>query len=484
MTLVAIFLVNAGLSFALSLLLAGLLGPDGFGRYAIGLAVTVVINTALFEWLRLSTTRFYSERVRAGEPSVRRTLDRYYLVSAAVLAAATGAAIALGLDRALSPSLLAAASLCGVAYGFCEYRMALARARFLEGPYALLGFLRAFLGFMLAAGAAVLTGDPALVLVGAALSAFLPILAVRGVLTDAGAAASPVRSDLVAGFARYALPLVAASALYQLLPLLNRAILAGREGFTEAGYFALASELATRLFQNLGAALDLVLFQLAVRADELHGREAAERQIARNAGTVLAIVIPAGAGLWAVWPSFEAIFIPEAFRGRVAPTMALMIPALATFAAIQYALNPVFQLRRTTAPVIAAALAALVVDVGLILFWPGLGGPGGFAAAQLAGLAAGLVVLCGLSAAKGARLPWRDLAGAVLAAGLMSAAVWPLRGSGAPVATLALQAAIGVAVYGALAVAFDLAGARRILRLRGGRDPGSLAGPDPAAPVR
>jgi hypothetical protein len=71
MIFVAIFLLNAALSFALSLVVAHLVGPESFGRYAVALSISVVINTTVFEWLRLSTTRFYSERVRADQPECR-----------------------------------------------------------------------------------------------------------------------------------------------------------------------------------------------------------------------------------------------------------------------------------------------------------------------------------------------------------------------------------------------------------------------------
>lgn len=472
MTLSLIFLVNAALSFALSLLLAALLGPDGFGRYAVALAVTVVINTALFEWLRLSTTRSYSERIRTEDPGVRATLDRAYLLTAAALAALATGAGAIGLDLGLSAGLFAAACGCGLTYGVCEYQMALARARFLERPYAVLVLGRGVGGFVFAAGAAVLSGNPALVLAGAAAAAALVSVIARPALADPMARGAPVRQERLAAFARYGLPLVLASAMYQLIPLLNRTLLAGREGFAEAGYFSLASEIGTRLFQNLGSALDLVLFQLAVRAEELHGRAEAERQVARNAGVVAAIVLPAAFGFAAVWPAFEAVFVPGAFRGRVEGATLALIPALACFALVQYALNPVFQLRRRTGAVVAAAAVALAVDVVAVTVWPRLPGPEGFAVAQLAGFAAGLVVIGGLALAAGARLPWRDLALSLLASATMAAALLPLRALGPPLLVLGVQVVAGALLYGGLALMLDIVGAGRFLRDRAwGRRP-------------
>lgn len=464
MVMIAIFLASATLSFALSLVLADLLGPDAFGRYAVALSVAVVINTVLFEWMRLSTTRFYSR----ADPSVRATLARAYMITSAALATVTGAALAL--EPGLSGVLLAAAAVSGLALGLFDYHAALARARFDDRAYAGLVLVRGAVGFALAAAAAWAFASPAVALAAWSAAGLGAILCLRGRLADP-AGAGRARRDLALAFARYAVPLVAASAIYQLVPLLNRTILASRSGFAEAGYFVLASEIATRLFQNIGSALDLALFQLAVRADETHGRAAAERQVARNLAIVVGIVCPAAVGLWLAWPSFEAVFVPVAFRGHVADATALVIPALAAFATIQYALNPVFQLRHRTAPVVAAALVALAVDVALLAAWPGLDTPRAVAGAQLAGFAGGLAVLVGTALAAGARLPWRDLGSVTLACAVMAAGLFAWRDWHPGMATLALQVAAGAAIYGAVALALDLAGARELAlgRLRHGR---------------
>lgn len=473
MTLALVFLLNAALSFALSLVLAAILAPEGFGRYAIGLALATLLTACLFEWLRLSTTRFYSERVRQERPEVRATLDRAYLATALALAVAAVLVVAigpaLGLPGGASAALVAASFSCAIAYGSCDYRLALARARFLEAPYILIAFLRALFVAGLAAGAAWFWGDAPAVLAAGALGALVPVAVTRRRLADPGLAGRPGR-DVLAGFARYGLPLVAAGALYQLLPLLNRMVLAGRAGFVEAGYFGLASELATRLFQNLGAALDLVLFQLVVRAEEETGHAAAARQVSRNAGLLAAILLPTAAGWWVVWPSFEAVFVPAAFRGQLEGTMGLMIPALACFALAQYAISAAFQLRRRTAPALVAAAVSFAVDAAMLLLWPGALGPEHAAGAQLAGLATGLLVLAALAVAGGLRLPWRDLGGAAAATALMLAALWRSRDAAPSAFVLALQVGAGLLVYGAAALILDIAGIQRVVTR--GRWPG------------
>jgi O-antigen/teichoic acid export membrane protein len=116
--------------------------------------------------------------------------------------------------------------------------------------------------------------------------------------------------------------------------------------------------------------------------------------------------------------------------------------------------------------VTAAALAALVVDAALLPVLSARFGPLGVAAAQAAGfvVAAGVLTLL---AARATALPWRDLALAAAATATMTAALWPLRALPPGLVQLTVSAAAGVGIYGALALAFDIAGARALAtRLR------------------
>lgn len=464
MLLVAAFLLSAVLSFALSLTIAALVGPGPFGRYGIAVSLALVLTTALFEWLRLSTTRFYSERTRVGDPAIRSTLDLLYLAVALALACVTGLVSlpvgTLAMPTGFSPALLAAAVAAAIGTGFSDYRMALARCRFLDRPYAGVVIGRGAAMFVLMAGTAWFVGEPTAILFAWAVAGMGAALAATRPLADARSPGRQARRELIGRFCRYAIPLVAASAVYQVIPFANRAILASRAGYVEVGYFSLASEIAARLFQNLGAALDVALFQIAIRAQEEHGPDAAERQVERNLAITVAIVVPAAAGLAAVWPSFEGLFAPLAFRGNLDSTAQAVIPAFALFALAQYAMNPLFQIRHRTGIVVAAALVALALDVGGLLLWPNLVEPAEVARVQAGALAVALAVLLVLAVASGVRLPWRAIGVTLGSAALMSATLWPWRSALPAAAELPLQVAAGALVYGGLALAFDLCGVR------------------------
>ncbi len=468
------FAVNAGLNFALGLLVAWVLGPEAFGRFSLAFTAALVINTALFEWLRLCATRFYSERARADDPSLRATLNAGYAGLSLVLAALTLAAGLSGLDLGLPASLMAGTAAAGFANGLFEYQTALARARFLDGVYARLVLAKNALAVVLMVGGAALTRDPAWVMAGAALSALAAIVPAWRALADPAASLAVADARRLAALARYGVPIIGANVVYQLLLLGTRGLAASGDGFAAAGRLALATDLGLRLLATLGAALDVYLFQLVVRAEERDGRAAAERQAMRNAAIVLALLAPVAAGYLVLMPAFEAALVPAAFRGEFAALSLVLVPGLLAFALTQFAVNPAFQLARRTGPALASSLAAAGIGGAILVALPRPLDAAAIAGAHAAGLAAGFLVAAVLAGRLvDARPRARDLAGIAGATALMAAAAWPLRDLESPLLALAAGGAAGGWVYGAASLAADVAGLRTLLverlRARGAR---------------
>ncbi len=475
MAVIAAFVLNAGLNFLLGLLIAKLLGPADFGRFALATAGAVVLTTMLFEWLRLSATRFYSARVRVAEPWIRHGLDRAYAMTAAVLLSV--AAICAGLGLFLDPSpdgrlaLIAGTCLTAIGIGVFDYHMALARARFVGGTYLKLVVWKNILAFVLMTGAAWALPQPLWVLVAAGAAQGLAVVPMRAALRDRFESAE--RAKLVATlklYAAYGLPLIVANGLYQAMPFLNRGAIAATAGFAEAGYFALAADVGSRAFSTLGAALDLLLFQLAVRAEEHEGRAAAEAQVSRNVGVVVALLLPCAAGYWSVTPALQHLIVPEAFRGPFALYTEILLPGLVCLSIMNFALNPIFQIRRRTRPVIVAALVGLAVNGLALAILSRTHGAVGVAAAQTLGLLASVAVL-GATALAGPHrlaLPWRDIALAAAGCLGMVLLILPLRHL-EPVLSLSLSIPIGALVYAALVWWRDVAGLRSVVLERFGR---------------
>ena len=466
------FVSNALFNFLVAVLVARFLGPAEFGRFAIAWAAAVLINTTGFDWLRLSAVRFYSQRVRHERPAVRATLEAGFAVMAAIVALG-GLTLALsGLDLPLSPGLVAMAALTGAASGLYDLRTALARARFLDRSYIAIVLVKNGLGLALTVGGALAFGSAKIALAGACLSIGAAMAATYRGLRDPEAPMALAEPKLACTFFDYAAPFILSSVLFQLVPFAGRLLAGALYGDAEAGQFSLANDIGVRVMAAIASALDVVLFQRAVRAEETHGAEGARAQVADNMALVVAVVLPSAAGLWLCLPSIEALIAPAAYRGPFSAHLAPMLPGLAAFVLTMYAVAPIFQIAKRTAPMVGAALAALATLGALAAVLPHANDGLWIAFAQSGALIAGLAVA--LAAAVASRPQWpraRDIVGALAATAAMALALRPLNALPPGVALLALQAGLGAVVYGALAWLFDVARLRRRLQAALGRGP-------------
>jgi O-antigen/teichoic acid export membrane protein len=452
------FASNALFNFLVGLLVAKFLGPAEFGRFAIASATAILINTGGFDWIRLSAVRFYSARTRDDRPEMRATLDACFAALAVIVSLAAVALSFSGLKLALSPGLLLMAAATAVFSAFYDYRTALARARFHDGAYARTIIVKNVLGLLLTVGGAWWFGSAPIALAGICISIAGSLTSSWRTLRDADAALTNGRRNLVLEYMAYGMPLVGASILFQLIPLGNRLIVSGLYGFGETGQYSLANDLGYRILGAIASTFDVLLFQLAVRADETHGAEGSGAQLAENMSVVFAVILPTTVGLWLALPSFQALIVPEAFRGPFAIYLSAMLPGLFCYALLQYAIAPIFQISKRTAPMIASALAACAVDALLVVMLP-RGADGYFLAlAQSGAVVVGLVV--GLALAAATKPVWPsalDILSTLVATAAMTVAVLPLRAHAPGPLILVAQVGLGGLVYGAVAYALDIA---------------------------
>lgn len=463
MRVILAFLINTLCNFAIGLLVAKFLGPEEFGRFALTLAVAMVLQTAFMDWLRLSAIRFYSERSRLERPELRATLDLSFAGVAAALTALGLAAMSSGVDLALSNALIGLAVGVAITNGLFDYNTALVRARFQDGLYGRLITAKNLMAVVATAGGAYLTGSASVAVAGVCLSMAGSILLSRDGLSDPEARPGIARRSLAADHARYALPIVAANLLYLMIPLVNRMLITRWYGFAETGQFSLAFDLGTRIVASIGTMLDVLLFQMAVRAADSHGAHEGRLQVARNMGVVLAILLPTCAGTWLVLPSLDSLIVPADFRGPFETYFGLLLVGLLCFGIMNFAINPVFQIKKRTLPMIAAAVVACIADPLVIAAMPS--NALSLAVAQSAAGLIGLVVLTGFAVASGARWPRaRDILLSLLATAVMIAALLPLRRMTPGLSVLLLQTGGGMLIYGLFVGFFDIAGLRGVAR--------------------
>ncbi len=472
MSVLGAFFFNMVFNLASGLLAAKFLGPEQFGRFAVTLVIAGVIQGVTFEWIRFSTIRFYSMNSRAEQPELRATLDVSFRIASLFIAGAGLVIVALPMDLPPSSFLLGLACALAICNGLFDLNMALARARFLDRVYLRLMLTKNVLALVLVTGGAFVTGAAAGAIVGLCVSMAVPTVLARKTLADKGSRAALASRALALQCARYGVPIVAANLLYVLIPLTNRAVISSIWGYAETGMFSLAYDAAVRLLGALAVALDILLFQVAVRADQNSGREAAQAQVARNTATVFAVLLSGYVGLWLTLPSIEALIVPSEFHGAFSGYLSALLPGMFCFGMCNCAINATFQIDRKTLPLIVAALAGFAVNLALFAL------PGGeiesyaIARAQSWAFVTSFAVLIVFSARSGAHMPrLRDLLAACAGVGVMIVAVLPMRAWEPGLGTALAQTFTGVAVFGSFVAVFDIARLRSTLlaAIRGAR---------------
>ncbi|MBY0613629.1 MAG: oligosaccharide flippase family protein [Beijerinckiaceae bacterium] len=467
MLMIATFTLNAGFNLLVGLLTAKFLGPSDFGRYALAQSIGVFLNTLFIDWLRHVATRFYTEN--AGSAGVRATLDVMLGLSAFAVAAVSGAAILLGLDFGLSIPLALVAALVGIVNGVFDVQTALLRARFRDRPYATAIILKNLFSIILVVGGAAVFHNPAITLAGLCLSMAAALLSVHRALIDRDARLALATRAQARIFLGYGAPIVAGAVIWQLMPLFNRTLLADRLGFDASGQYSLAYDLGIRIVAAVGSALDILLLQLAIRADHDEGREAARAQLSLNTVIVLAVMAPVCVGLWLVMPSFEALFVPQAFHGSFSRILTALLPGLFAFSILSFCVFQTFFVARRTWPVTVSSLAATLINI-LVVRASGTTDPAAIAAIQAGGFIVSLGIGIALSyAIFPVNVRAKDIAVVTLATGLVILCVYPLRTLEPGLVTLLVQAATGVIVYAAALWTGNVAGLRGWLASRRSR---------------
>jgi hypothetical protein len=132
-------------------------------------------------------------------------------------------------------------------------------------------------------------------------------------------------------------------------------------------------------------------------------------------------------------------------------------------ALILFGVNPVFQIEKKTAPLIVAALAAIVTGFALVMVLPWGQDASNLAIAQCGAYLAALAATIFFAARTRPTWPsfW-DVFAAATATGVMAAALSPMRAMTPGFLALLLQVGAGAGIYGLLTLVFDIAGLRTI----------------------
>ena len=462
-------IVPAVVSFLSIYVFTRLISPEAYGAYALAISVSLLCQAVFFYWLQVGATRFVA---RAAEErdlgAFTATIYRAFAASSAALAVVYATVMVLlphpsAMVRHalwLGLALVLARSLTAVSQSFNRGSLRVGRYNLIECGQSLLGF-----GFGLVLvvvfhreGQGILLG----LIAGAAVMAVVSLAGERPLLVGASWAAKPAPGR-IARLLAFGLPLTIYNAMNFVLSTSDRLLVDHFLGAAAVGVYSVSYNVMDRALTSVFLAVSLAAFPLAVNKLEREGPEAARRQLSHNATALLALALPACAGLIALQRPLAAILIGDRFRPEALQIMPFIALASLLAGFQIHFFDHAFSLGKRTHLLVWSVGPAAVLNVVLnIVLLPRLGLRGA-AYATLASYGASLVG----SIVVGRRsfaidFPLRPLIKIGLCTCAMLAA---LRLARFPPTALGLCAliALGAATYAAAAVVANVGGVRTLL---------------------
>jgi O-antigen/teichoic acid export membrane protein len=314
-------IVPAFVSMAMVYAYTRLLTPAALGSYTFVFSVVLVMQSSLFFALPITVMRFYPQAAAAGwqDRFLKQAYALFYALAGVTAALGVGAGLLVDLPAEyrlaawLGLPLVLARSLVQLNQSVNRSTNRMGRHNMIEGVHAALGF-----GLGLVA-LSVLGHGPESIILGLLVAAIV-CAAVDFRLLGAPfrPAAGAFRRQELRQLVDYAWPLVAAQATEIVMQNGERFLLAALAGTGVLGIYAVAYSLVDRPTTLICLSITTTTFALAMQVLERQGREAARIQAGRNGIALLAMALPACAGLSLTAHNIAAVLVGPAFRDGVA----------------------------------------------------------------------------------------------------------------------------------------------------------------------
>lgn len=463
--------VQGAVAFGTIVLFTRLLLPEEYGRYALVLATTQLVQMSCFTWVHAGMARFYETARGEGRLGAHFATGYAAVAGLCVVVGAVyvGAVELSGLPETVRGVLylgLGALLLRSILMLGLETHRAARNVRTfgaLESAYALIGLGLAVL--------LILTTDlreaapfVALATAGLICLAFdLPAVARLAPRPMTAPSGRELRRFFV-----YGLPVSMSLALEFALGAADRYLIGWFLGEAAVGVYAASYALAARIIGIIFIWLAMAGLPLMIAALEREGREAAVEVARRNAEMIVLVGFPAAAGLAAIAEPLASVMIGADFRASAVTLVPWIVLAALMNGIMAHYVHNAFILSRRTDLMAWMAAPPTVLNVVLnVLLIPRLGLPGAVIATVISyAVALVLATWIGRRFFPIPLVPGTAARG-TLAAAVMGLAVWMAPGD-AGVVALALKIAAGVAVYVPMALLLDVGGCRGMIgELRG-----------------
>lgn len=372
-------------AFVALIVFSRVVAPAEYGYFALFVTSAELLNAVLFNWIRLALLRLYPEYESAGRISALRRTCLAMTGVATVVSVPVGALMALlaAPDRTVAFSLLL--GVMTFANGVVRLRLAELQAQERSLPYFGIEVSRATLSLVLSLALVELAGPHFETLSAGFAIASLAVALVCLVPFARELSHLALDRPVVKAIVSYAGPIVPITVLESLIPLTERYVIQLVAGPAAVGIYAATQNLVQQPINMLASAVGLAAFPIVMRSAELEGNGSAQSRMGEVGSYLLALGLPAVAGLVMLRTEIASVVLGEEFRGQAAA----LIPWIAVTALLVNLKFHYFDLafhvtRRLMVQVASLLPATLLTAPFIYVFLKMFGLPGAAAGSCLA----------------------------------------------------------------------------------------------------
>jgi O-antigen/teichoic acid export membrane protein len=304
-----------------------LLSPAAFGSYSFVFSAVLILQTSLFYALPIAVMRFFPGAALAGRRD--GLLKEAYLVFYLMCLAVAGICVCAGLLINLPDQYRLAAWLALPMLLFrslVQLNQAVNRSGNLMRRFNTIECVHAVLGLGLGLVAMDLLGHgPEAIILGLLIAAIVcSSFDFRLLISPLRRSAGTLDKTELVRLVEYGWPLVAVAATAMIMQNSDRFLLGSLAGAEVLGIFAVAYNLVERPTTLICSSISTATFPLVVQVLEHQGRDAARIQAGRNGIALLAVTLPACAGLALTADYVSASLVGPDFRAGVAALLPIM----------------------------------------------------------------------------------------------------------------------------------------------------------------
>lgn len=367
--------LNGVASFAMLAVLTRLLSPESYGLLGLCLSIATFVNAFLYQWVRAYALRSLPSASTSQEVLIIRAV----VIS---LAASTLAGLLLVLT---ADHLLARSLFPGVPYllvltlaltqGIYEIVLAAYRSRDQDIDFAVSASSRAILSIALVSCAAYLTGSPIAVLIAISTSYFL-VSAVfpRRTKLPISRSLEPRRSWKATGElkrgATYGLPLVFATSLTLLNPVVSRAYVSSHGETGVLATFVALGDVVLLVILNSLMGINLLLFNKITRSRDEGVPEVFAKCLEQYTAAIALTLVLCCACLFALSPILLPLVLGDAVSPFASSYYGVSVLAATLLAIKQFWVDQIYYLGRRTKSLALLSASGVAANVTCLLFLP------------------------------------------------------------------------------------------------------------------